>query len=250
MASRVPQFTIKLCNHRPSNEELLSDMKRVARAGKGALTFARYDQHGNYATNTVSHRFGSWSAALKAAGFRLNIDRGVSDEALFTNLVAVWRQLKRQPTGRDLVKAGGVSRYSACAYEARFGSWNKALLAFDAFMNRGEKPAAPARKRGLPRVPVRAQRRVGWRLRASVLIRDNCTCRMCGASPAREPGVRLHVDHIKPWAKGGATALHNLQTLCSACNIGKSDRLCILPRSKISRRSSGARRRSRPRRRR
>ena len=27
----------------------------------------------------------------------------------------------------------------------------------------------------------------------------------------------------KSWAKGGETALENLQTLCSVCNIGKSD---------------------------
>ena len=46
---------------------------------------------------------------------------------------------------------------------------------------------------------------------------------MCGASPAKDPSVILHVDHIKPWSKGGETNLDNLRTLCSVCNIGKSD---------------------------
>ncbi|WP_343324290.1 HNH endonuclease signature motif containing protein [Streptococcus sp. Marseille-P8640] len=37
--------------------------------------------------------------------------------------------------------------------------------------------------------------------------------------------VVLHVDHIIPWSKGGETVLGNLQTLCSKCNLGKSDLL-------------------------
>jgi len=31
------------------------------------------------------------------------------------------------------------------------------------------------------------------------------------------------VDHKKAWANGGETVLENLETLCSKCNIGKSD---------------------------
>ena len=56
-----------------------------------------------------------------------------------------------------------------------------------------------------------------------VLIRDNCICKMCGASPAKNSSVMLHVDHIKPWSKGGETVSDNLRTLCSVCNIGRSN---------------------------
>jgi 5-methylcytosine-specific restriction endonuclease McrA len=55
------------------------------------------------------------------------------------------------------------------------------------------------------------------------LQRDRFTCCACGASPALSPGVELHVDHIVPWSKGGETGLENLQTLCSVCNLGKSN---------------------------
>ena len=48
-------------------------------------------------------------------------------------------------------------------------------------------------------------------------------CCICGASPAKDPSVELHVDHIVPWSKGGETTIENLQTLCSRCNLGKSD---------------------------
>ena len=61
------------------------------------------------------------------------------------------------------------------------------------------------------------------RLRFSVMKRDNFSCRACGASPALKPGLTLHVDHVKAWSVGGETVEENLQTLCEACNQGKSN---------------------------
>ena len=61
-------------------------------------------------------------------------------------------------------------------------------------------------------------------LRYDILKRDGFRCRICGASQ-EEDGVKLHVDHIYPVAKGGETEYSNLQTLCELCNSGKSDKL-------------------------
>ena len=66
-------------------------------------------------------------------------------------------------------------------------------------------------------------RAISDKLRYQVLKRDNFKCCACGASPAKDPSVELHIDHIIPWAKGGETVIENLQTLCSKCNLGKSD---------------------------
>lgn len=66
-------------------------------------------------------------------------------------------------------------------------------------------------------------RTIGDRLRFKVLLRDNFKCRICGASPATDPTVVLHVDHVFPWSEGGETTIDNLQTLCSKCNYGKSN---------------------------
>ena len=61
-------------------------------------------------------------------------------------------------------------------------------------------------------------------LRVRVLENNKCCCMMCGASP-KEDGIKLHVDHIKPRSKYPELSLdyNNLQVLCEACNIGKSN---------------------------
>ena len=69
----------------------------------------------------------------------------------------------------------------------------------------------------------RTPRDINDRLRFKVLKRDNFKCVCCGKSPAIDSNVQLHVDHIIPWSKGGETVMENLQTLCSKCNLGKSN---------------------------
>src|SRR3989338_11279529 len=69
----------------------------------------------------------------------------------------------------------------------------------------------------------KTKRGINWRLRFIVMRQDNFKCKNCGRSPATDQTIILHVDHIKAWANGGETILENLQTLCSKCNIGKSD---------------------------
>ena len=75
----------------------------------------------------------------------------------------------------------------------------------------------------LPEKKARKNRAPYTRLRFEVLARDQFTCRYCGASPTKDPSVTLHIDHIIPWSKGGETTIDNLQTLCSKCNLGKSN---------------------------
>ena len=82
-------------------------------------------------------------------------------------------------------------------------------------------PELPAKRSRPPRGP----RDPSLRLRFLVMRRDHFSCRHCGASPAKDQGVELHVDHVIPWEKGGPTTLGNLQTPCTRCNLGKSNLL-------------------------
>lgn len=59
-------------------------------------------------------------------------------------------------------------------------------------------------------------------LRHLVFQRDNYKCVECGATKEE---LRLEVDHIIPWSKGGLTELPNLQTLCKKCNRSKHARI-------------------------
>lgn len=49
-----------------------------------------------------------------------------------------------------------------------------------------------------------------------VLSRDKQTCLACGLTEA--DGVKLTMQHVLAWSKGGETTAQNLVTLCEACN--------------------------------
>lgn len=69
--------------------------------------------------------------------------------------------------------------------------------------------------------PKRKRTHVPRGLRHEVFKRDQYRCVECGAS--KDDGATLHVDHKIPVSKGGTDELENLQTLCSDCNLNKSD---------------------------
>lgn len=58
------------------------------------------------------------------------------------------------------------------------------------------------------------------RVHRAVLRADRYRCVRCGYLGGQVKGD-LHVDHIRPWRGGGLTAIWNLMTLCSECNITK-----------------------------
>lgn len=72
-----------------------------------------------------------------------------------------------------------------------------------------------------PTKTKRKRTRIPRGLRHEVFKRDNYTCVECGAR--KEDGATLHIDHKIPVSKGGTDELDNLQTLCSDCNLNKSD---------------------------
>ena len=63
--------------------------------------------------------------------------------------------------------------------------------------------------------------------RYEVLKRANKRFELCGVrdgDQGYEDRLPLHVDHIVPRSKGGSNGIENLQVLCMACNLGKSNR--------------------------
>jgi hypothetical protein len=204
-----------------SNEEIIADIRRVAELAETKILSQKlYSELGKYDPTTASRRFGSWNQAVKVAELDVSNEINYSDERLFENLMLLWEQYGRQPRRAELAKH--PSQISQSAYKRRFRTWMNALEQFVAFANSQDiRPPSPSEAAS----GHRSSHAPSLRLRFRVLKRDNFTCRACGASPALQPGLSLHVDHITPWSLGGETIDENLQTLCEHCNLGKSNAL-------------------------
>lgn len=207
------------------DDELLADLVRVANSlGKKSVTADEYRREGKFHPSTLQRRFRTWFGALERAGLEHTRTLHVTDEDWFENLEQVWETLGRQPRYSEMTRP--FSKYSAEGYAHRFGSWRRALEAFVAFAETEDRPSMSSAELVRPqRAPTsqRTSRNASWRVRFLVLRRDNFACRSCGASPAKDPRVTLHLDHLIPWSQGGETTEGNLQTLCEACNIGRSN---------------------------
>lgn len=207
-----------------TDAELVSDLQRVAKKlQKDTVTHGEYDQLGKFNSHIFGRRFGGWLSALKCASLKKTRNYNISDEEAFQNLENIWIKLGKQPRREDLCVP--LSKYSGAFYEYRFGTWSNALERFVAYINK-EKNASLENIKLLkidPNTQHKTSRSINLQLRFIVMKRDNFKCQKCGRSPATDPTVILHIDHKTAWANGGETVLENLETLCSVCNIGKSD---------------------------
>ncbi|MCK5306829.1 MAG: HNH endonuclease [Candidatus Omnitrophica bacterium] len=202
------------------SDKLLYDLKKVAeKLGTDILSQKLYLEYGKYDVTSFSRRFGTWREALSKVGLKPGNIFNYSDEELFENILNIWQYKGKQPIRKDLNFK--PSKISQSPYNRRFKSWSYTLLSFVKYANGTdiqniETPQISDSIKKINRDP-------SLRLRFKVLKRDNFSCKQCGVSPAKDKNVELHVDHIKPWSKGGETILENLQTLCQKCNLGKSN---------------------------
>lgn len=204
-----------------NDEQLLDDLKKVAKElSIDKLTISQYDYYGKFDSSTIMRHFGGWNVALQKAGLNVSCKQ-YSIQELYDNLANIWLKLGKQPSRRDLLRLGSPISYKA--YERRFGKWSIALKSFVNYYNSSDDTTLQDNEFRNCTSTHRTSRDINLRLRFLVMQRDNFKCCLCGASPAKDPSVELNIDHIVPYSKGGETVLENLQTLCSRCNLGKSD---------------------------
>jgi hypothetical protein len=217
------KFELDAYNRNISEQELIDDLKKVAvELGKDMLANFEYKERGKYGVTTIIRRFGSWNKAIEKAGLQPVKTANHKDEDFYNDIETVWIKLGRQPKWSEMEKP--LSRFSGGSYQKRFGSWRIALDNFVKSINSQEVDTQQTLK-GLNEISSKhkTKRDINWRLRFLVMRRDNFKCVACGRNPATNPEIILHVDHIESWDKGGETVFENLQTLCSVCNIGKSN---------------------------
>ena len=134
----------------------------------------------------------------------------LSIEYLIEKLREAFIVLGHPVSGRDMASLKGFP--SRSVYEQRFLGWKKALIAANLPIT---KPGPHGNSSKLCR-PDRVAR---FKLRFTILHRDNFTCQYCGRTP--QDGIKLEIDHINPYSNNGDTEPSNLITSCSECNIGK-----------------------------
>ena len=215
-----------------SDKDLLANVKYVARyLEKDTITTSEYKEYGIYSISIILERFNSWKETIKKAGLEdTGYIKKIDSLDLLKEIERLWILLGRQPATTDI--KNGNSKYSLNSYTRRFGGWRNALNEFVKYIN-SEEQIEEEKEKNINETEVkenkekikirRTPRDINARLRFKVLKRDNFKCVYCGKSPANNSNVELHVDHIVPWSKGGETVIENLQTLCSKCNLGKSN---------------------------
>lgn len=180
----------------------------------------------------IIRQFGKWDVLLSEVGLSpVPLGRRYTDDECFENILALWTHYGRQPHFGELKHP--PSAVGPKAYIRRWGGWRAALSAFVKHINESPElrtqPAQPAPpsifQRDTPTNAEPVPRSISLALRYLVLVRDKFRCVICGASPAKDGTVELHVDHIFPWSRGGQNTEENLRTLCFKCNLGKGDKV-------------------------
>lgn len=223
------QYKLNEFNRNVPDNELIDDLKRVAeKLGLNKISSRQYNDNGaKYTAGTIATRFGTWNKALVKADLNLVHQRDVSEEDLFKNIENVWLNVGMQPTFRNMKTP--ISKYSTYQYEAKFGTWIKALEAFIEFINSNSyfEKEVPSEGEDLENKSEKeivfkhkTKRNPSERLKVQVLMRDGNKCRLCGITVT---GNDIHFDHIFPWSKGGETTLENLQILCKPHNLAKGN---------------------------
>jgi HNH endonuclease/Homing endonuclease associated repeat len=219
-------------------ELLISDLIRVSRELKNPkFSIADYNEFGKYGSATIQKRFGGWNHAKIKANLDIGRNYNSSVDDYMQNILDLWTHFGRQPKYSEVVKP--ISKFHISAYENKFGTWRKALESFIQYINDGQAETDEIiQKENIVELnsnynlnsekkkvveTKKTPRNINLRLRWRILQRDNFSCKKCGNSPAKNPNIELHVDHIIPWSKGGETVFENLETLCSICNLGKSN---------------------------
>lgn len=201
-----------------------------------------FDKIAGISANTVKKHFGSWKKGLSALKQHLQTkglelaprpyapNRVFSDKALFQEMDRVWQKVGQRPSRTEWEMSEPKISYNT--YKQRFGGWTSACLKFIEYKMGHQiledEPILLETTHAVKDKNIEYKqensRNVSLSLRLQVLNRDNFRCVFCGKSPATDIGTKLHIDHIKPFSKGGTSVLENLQTLCEECNLGKSNK--------------------------
>ncbi|HKI10640.1 MAG TPA: HNH endonuclease [Candidatus Acidoferrum sp.] len=196
---------------RISEEELFQNIEEIwVKLGRQPRITEIQKPLSKYSHGAYTKRFGTWRKALARFVACINNEQRSSSGSAFSL------------TANNAKSLSGLTQGVPSASVA--APQSKPIPDFVAKIAEGPHgEEATGKLETEPSKQHKTKRNVNWRLRFVVMRRDNFKCQKCGRSPATDPTIVLHVDHRIAWANWGETVLENLETLCSKCNIGKSD---------------------------
>lgn len=217
-------FSIKRYNSYSKSELIEKLREHASSSGRAFVSGRGFEMATGISESTIVNHFGTWAEFCKEAGLSPRYRRTLTREELFENLGQVWTKLGRQPRAKEMKQS--LSPISISRYHKEFQlTWYEVCLQFLSWKSgvpveeiQQEAAVGPVGARSRQRTPISLSTRY------AVLVRDQFRCVKCGNSPATMSGVQLHVDHMVPHSKGGPDTPDNLQSLCSECNLGKSNR--------------------------
>ena len=221
-------FKIDKLKPKHSKVEIIGNLQEYARV-HGVGTFRRrdYDAWNKriVKAQTISRTFHSWGRALQAAGLRserIHRIKPIDLKEMVTAFKACWRQHDSPPSRKQLEIYLEQHSYPFrwTSYHVAYGG-HTVLARMIADVHAGRLPESALYQKVKH---THKRETISPKLRTLVLKRDRYRCVKCGATSQDNDSVRLEVDHIVPVTRGGPTTLENLQTLCSKCKPGKSDR--------------------------
>jgi hypothetical protein len=205
---------------KPPPDDMLDDMRRVAREHDAGLVQSLIADHGKFSVGVYKRVFGSWADAKRAAGLDVLIRKDITDEELIADLRRLRNELGRSPFSTEVKERG---TFSLPTYHDRFGpTWGDVIDAAGMERTRyeGENHVNwienSVRLRYGPRWPTQRKRR---------LEHDEYACVVCGITEVdhRERfGFSLDVHHLRKFRTFDdperAHDLSNLLTLCRPCH--------------------------------
>lgn len=120
----------RMADHAPgrpqqhTEDALLEELHRLATEHRDPPRMRDVREHSDRGGKTYIRRFGSWKAALEAAGFEPGHSNHISTDDLLSDLHRLRDELGERPTATDVVEDG---QHGIATYQRRFGSWSAAL---------------------------------------------------------------------------------------------------------------------------
>ena len=196
-------------------QDLLNELNQIAERKGREPRSSDLKSGDGYSYPTYIKRFGSWAAAVRAAGYEPYKEVGLSDEDYLNEIRRLSPDGETPPLAKEMREEGKHTRSS---YQRRFGSWNAAIRAA------GFEPIRRSPGNSLKKAVYGE----GWskEKRERVRDRDGYECVICGIPQSEYKehyGMALDVHHIKSARDVDddkeRNKMSNLITLCRPCHM-------------------------------